>query len=100
MKRNKLKLTLEWDNFLKSEWKQLDRYAKVGMFGAPVKADQWMTILPWVWSYVNRIPVMVPLTAPLLGVIFRGHISLKNWPKRLLLRHDTTSFKTTCLFIY
>jgi hypothetical protein len=35
------------------------------------------------------------------GVYFlKGHISLKNWPKRLLLRHDTTSFKHTCLFIY
>jgi hypothetical protein len=48
MKRNKLKLTLEWDDFLKSEWKQMDRYEKVGMFGDPVKANQWMTILPWV----------------------------------------------------
>jgi hypothetical protein len=46
MKRNKLKLTPEWDDFLKLEWKQLDRYAKVGMFGDPVEADQWMTILP------------------------------------------------------
>jgi hypothetical protein len=54
MKRNRLKLTPEWDDFLKSEWKQLDRYAKVGMFGDPVKADQWMTILPWVWAYVNK----------------------------------------------
>jgi hypothetical protein len=53
MKINKLKQTPEWDAFLKSEWKQLDRYAKVGMFGDPVKADPWMTILPWVWSYVN-----------------------------------------------
>jgi hypothetical protein len=54
MKRNKLKLTPEWDAFLKSEWKQLDRYAKVGMFVDPVKADPWMTILPWLWSYVNK----------------------------------------------
>jgi hypothetical protein len=54
MKRNKLKLTPEWNDFLKSEWKQLDRYAKVGMFGDPIKADQWMTVLPWVWSYVNK----------------------------------------------
>ena len=38
-KRNKLKLTPEWDDFLKSEWKQLDRYAKVGMFGAVNKED-------------------------------------------------------------
>jgi hypothetical protein len=48
MKRNKLKLTPEWDDFLKSEWKQLDRYEKVGMSGDPVKVNQWMTILPWV----------------------------------------------------
>jgi hypothetical protein len=27
----------------------------------------------------NSIPVMVPLTAPLLGSFLRGHISLKNW---------------------
>jgi hypothetical protein len=61
MKRNKLKFTPEWDDFLKSEWKQLDRYAKVGMFGDPVEADQWMTILLWVWSYVNKED---PLTGP------------------------------------
>jgi hypothetical protein len=54
MKRNQLKLTPEWDDFLKSEWKQLDRYEKVGMFRDPVQANQWMTILPWVWSYVNK----------------------------------------------
>jgi hypothetical protein len=54
MKRNKPKLTPEWDAFLKSEWKQLNRYEKVSMFGDPVKADLWMTILPWVWSYVNK----------------------------------------------
>ena len=54
MKRNRLKLTLEWDDFLKSEWKQLDRYAKVGMFGEPIQAESGMTVLPWVWSYVNK----------------------------------------------
>jgi hypothetical protein len=25
-----------------------------------------------------------------------GHISLKNWTQRVILRHDTTSFKRTC----
>jgi hypothetical protein len=54
MKRNKLKSTPEWNDFLRSEWKQLDRYEKVGMFGDPVKANQWMTILPWVGSNVNK----------------------------------------------
>jgi hypothetical protein len=33
------------------------------------------------------------------GPFLRGHISLKNWPKRLLLRHDTSSFKRTCFLI-
>jgi hypothetical protein len=64
MKRNKLKQTPEWDAFHKSEWKQLDRNAKVGMFGDPVKADPWMTILPWVWSYVNK---EFPLTGDTIG---------------------------------
>lgn len=54
MKRNKLNLTPEWDDCLKSEWKQLDRYEEIGMFGDPVEPDQWMTILPWIWSYVNK----------------------------------------------
>ena len=46
---SQLKLMPEWDNF------QLDRYAKVIMFGEQVKADQWMTILLWwVWTYVNK----------------------------------------------
>jgi hypothetical protein len=40
MKRHKLKQTPEWDAFLKSEWKQLDQYAKVGMFGDPVNSFQ------------------------------------------------------------
>jgi hypothetical protein len=34
-------------------------------------------------------------------VIFsKEHISHKNRPKRLLLSHDTTSFKGACRFIY
>jgi hypothetical protein len=37
MKRNKLKLTPEWDDFLKSEWKQLDRYEKVGSSESQLK---------------------------------------------------------------
>ena len=43
---------LEGDNFLKSEWKQLNRYKDAGMFGDPVQADNWMTVLPWVWTYL------------------------------------------------
>jgi hypothetical protein len=43
---------------------------------------------------------MVPLTAPLFGVIFlRGHISLKNWTYCPVLRESATPFKRTCLLI-
>ena len=38
--RHKLQGTGEWDKFLKSEWKQLNRYNKVEMFGDPVKEEQ------------------------------------------------------------
>jgi hypothetical protein len=48
----------------------------------------------------NRIQAMVPLTAPLFGVIFlRGHISLKNWTYCPVLRDSTSPFKGTCLLI-
>jgi hypothetical protein len=30
------------------------------MFGDPVKTNQWMTILPWVWSYVNKEDPLLP----------------------------------------
>jgi hypothetical protein len=50
---------------------------------------------------LNRTPAMVPLAAPLFGVLFlRGHISLKNRSYRPLLRASTSPFKSTCLFIY
>jgi hypothetical protein len=44
---------------------------------------------------------MVPLTAPLFGVLsLRGHISLKNWTQRVILRHSRSPFKRMCLFMY
>jgi hypothetical protein len=43
---------------------------------------------------------MVPLTAPLFGVLsLKGCFSLKNWTQRVILRHDTTSFKYPCFLI-
>jgi hypothetical protein len=49
---------------------------------------------------VNRIQAMVPLMAPLFGVIFlRGHIFLKNWTYCPLLRESASPFKSTCLLI-
>jgi hypothetical protein len=50
---------------------------------------------------VNRTPANAAYMRLKKGVsFFKGHISLKNWPKRFLLGHDTSSFKDTCLFIY
>jgi hypothetical protein len=49
----------------------------------------------------NRIQAMVPLTAPLFGVIFlRGHISVKNRTYCPLLRANATPFNGTRLLIY
>jgi hypothetical protein len=43
---------------------------------------------------------MVPLTAPLFGVLFlRGYISLKNQTYCPLLRESATPFNRTCLLI-
>jgi hypothetical protein len=48
----------------------------------------------------NRIPVMAPILAPILGVHFWGdHISLKNGIFCPLFSHDSSSFKGTCFLI-
>ena len=54
LRRKLLKETDEWDSFLKSEWKQLNRYKDAGMFGEPIQAKHWMTVLPWVWTYLQK----------------------------------------------
>jgi hypothetical protein len=51
-------------------------------------------------SRLNSFHVMAVILRPCFGVVFlKGHISLKNWTQRVLLRHDTTSFKRTCFLI-
>jgi hypothetical protein len=51
-------------------------------------------------ALINRIPVMAPILAPLLGVhFFQGHISLKNGTFCPLFSHDSTFYKDTCLLI-
>jgi hypothetical protein len=55
-------------------------------------------LLTMLCSVVNRIPVTVPLTGQLLGVIFlRGHISLKNRSLRPLLIERACPFKNMCV---
>jgi hypothetical protein len=49
---------------------------------------------------INRIPVMAPILAPILGVhFFWGHISIKNGTFCPLFSHDSTSFKNMWLLI-
>jgi hypothetical protein len=46
----------------------------------------------------NSFQAIAPLTGQKKGVLFlRGHISLKNRTYCSLFRHDTSSFKGTCL---
>jgi hypothetical protein len=45
----------------------------------------------------NRIPANSAASGIVfLGRFLKGHISLKNWTQRVILKHDTTSFKRTC----
>ena len=54
LRRKTLQDTPEWASFLKSEHKQLNRYETAGMFGQPIKMEDWMTVLPWVWTYLYK----------------------------------------------
>ena len=40
------------DAFVKLEWKQLNRYNQVGMFGKPCYSPLGAKVLPWVWTYM------------------------------------------------
>ena len=42
------------DAFVKSEWKQLNRYNQVGMFGKPCYPPLGAKVLPWVWTYMYK----------------------------------------------
>lgn len=52
--RRKLKLQEDWLDFQRSEWSQLDKYEKQGMFGEPCTRPQGVTTLPWVWTYLYK----------------------------------------------
>ena len=60
LKRKTLKETPELDSFLKLEHKQISQYKTAGMFGELVLMEEWMTGLPWVWTYLYKED---PLTA-------------------------------------
>ena len=54
LRRKTLKETPEWEIFLKSEHIQLSQYETAGMFGDPVGMEDWMMVLPWVWTYLFK----------------------------------------------
>ena len=56
--------TPEWDSFLNSEWKQLNWYNEAGMVGDPIPAKEWTTILPWVWTYLQKENPLTDINAP------------------------------------
>ena len=56
--RRKAQTMQEWPKFRESEWSQLSKYDKQGMFGTPIPRppkDSNIVILPWVWTYLFKI---------------------------------------------
>jgi hypothetical protein len=74
--RRKAKTMEEWPEFLKSEWAQLNKYHKQGMFGAPCPRPPKgsnTVVLPWVWTYLFKIdPITLEDTAKSRGTCNGG----------------------------
>jgi hypothetical protein len=66
----------EWPEFLKSEWSQLNKYQKQGMFGTPCPRPpkgSKTVVLPWVWTYLYKIdPISLEDTAKSRGTCNGG----------------------------
>jgi hypothetical protein len=65
----------EWPEFLKSEWSQLNKYQKQGMFGTPCprpRKGSKTVILPWVWTYLYKIDPISLDTAKSQGTFYGG----------------------------
>jgi hypothetical protein len=43
---------------------------------------------------------MAPISAPILGSLFKGAFLPQKWDDLPPFSHDTSSFKDTCLLIY
>jgi hypothetical protein len=58
LSHRKVKTMNKWSEFLKSEWSQLNKYQKQGMFGQPcprpLKGSK-TAVIPWVWTYLYKI---------------------------------------------
>jgi hypothetical protein len=55
--RKRLLDSPDWPKFKGSEWVQLNKYNKQGMFGEPCPrpTDEDTVVLPWVWSYLYKL---------------------------------------------
>ena len=59
LSRKKAKTLTEWPKFQESEWSQLNKYAKQGMFDTPCPpppkdSKTKYVVLPWVWTYLFK----------------------------------------------
>jgi hypothetical protein len=73
--RRRLLDTPEWPKFKASEWTQLNKYHKQGMFGEPCPRplDNDVVVLPWVWSYLYKIdPITIEDVAKSRGTCNGG----------------------------
>ena len=73
--RRRLIDTPEWPKFKDSEWTQLNKYNKQGMFGEPCprSRDAGVVVLPWVWSYLYKIdPISIQDVAKSRGTCNGG----------------------------
>jgi hypothetical protein len=52
--RRQLKPRSGWQNWIESEWKQLDLYQAQNMFGTPIRRPAQATVLPFVWTYLFK----------------------------------------------
>jgi hypothetical protein len=73
--RRRLLDTPEWPKFKDSEWVQLNKYNRQGMFGEPCPRplNDDVVVLPWVWSYLYKIdPVLIEDVAKSRGTCNGG----------------------------
>jgi hypothetical protein len=49
---------------------------------------------------INSFQAIAPLTGQEKGYFLKGRFSLKNWTQKVILRHSTNPFKSTCFLIY
>jgi hypothetical protein len=75
LSRRRLLDTPAWPKFKESEWTQLNKYNKQGMFGEPCPRplDDDVVVLPWVWSYLYKIdPITIEDVAKSRGTCNGG----------------------------